>query len=187
MKFKSLCAITAACTVAPLVALPIVAEAAIVANPTPSPQCGANTAFFNPTLPPNIVLPTGFTASVFAAGLNAPTGIAFRGTRAISRYTCWNRGTVCRASATISHCGQVESFPRIIRSPPISWYSTGMEERSEVLWASPPPMAAVYSPRDRPLTSGSFEASPGGSSLPPTPTNRPTSTMGTTTAHVSSR
>ena len=79
MKFKSLCAITAACTVAPLVALPIVAEAAIVANPTPSPQCGANTAFFNPTLPPNIVLPTGFTASVFAAGLNAPTGIAFRG------------------------------------------------------------------------------------------------------------
>src|SRR5437868_9280006 len=79
MKFKSLCAITAACTVAPLVALPIVAEAAIVANPTPSPQCGANTAFFNPTLPPNIVLPPGFTASVFAAGLNAPTGIAFRG------------------------------------------------------------------------------------------------------------
>ena len=64
---------------APLLALPGVAQAAVVANPTPSTQCGANTAFFNPTLPPNIVLPQGFAASVFAAGLNAPTGIAFRG------------------------------------------------------------------------------------------------------------
>jgi hypothetical protein len=63
----------------PLLALPVVAQAATVANPTPSPQCGDNTAFFNPALPPNIVLPLGFTASVFAAGLNAPTGIAFLG------------------------------------------------------------------------------------------------------------
>ena len=38
-----------------------------------------NTAFFNPTLPPSINLPPGFTASVFAAGLNMPTGIAFLG------------------------------------------------------------------------------------------------------------
>src|SRR5438270_4448602 len=79
MKLRYLCASMAACTCAPLLALPATTEAAIVANPTPSPQCGANTAFFNPTLPPNIVLPAGFKASVFAAGLNAPTGIAFRG------------------------------------------------------------------------------------------------------------
>ena len=38
-----------------------------------------NTAFFNPTLPPSINLPPGFTASVFASGLNMPTGIAFLG------------------------------------------------------------------------------------------------------------
>ena len=38
-----------------------------------------NTAFFDPTLPPSINLPPGFTASVFAKGLNMPTGIAFLG------------------------------------------------------------------------------------------------------------
>jgi glucose/arabinose dehydrogenase len=38
-----------------------------------------HTAFFDPTLPPSINLPPGFTASVFASGLNAPTGIAFLG------------------------------------------------------------------------------------------------------------
>jgi hypothetical protein len=50
-----------------------------VANPTPLPQCADNTAFFDPTLPPSINLPPGFKASVFAKGLNAPTGIAFLG------------------------------------------------------------------------------------------------------------
>jgi hypothetical protein len=39
----------------------------------------SNTAFFNPQLPPSIVLPPGYTASVFAKGLNMPTGIAFLG------------------------------------------------------------------------------------------------------------
>jgi hypothetical protein len=39
----------------------------------------ANTANFNPTLPSSINLPPGFTASVFASGLNMPTGIAFLG------------------------------------------------------------------------------------------------------------
>jgi hypothetical protein len=71
--------LTAALAVAPLLALPAVAQAATVANPTPLPQCADNTAFFNPTLPPSINLPSGFTASVFVYGLNAPTGIAFRG------------------------------------------------------------------------------------------------------------
>jgi hypothetical protein len=79
MELKRLHALTAACAFAPLLALPVVAEAAIVANPSTSPQCMANTAFFNPTLPPSIVLPAGFTASVFASGLNMPTGIAFLG------------------------------------------------------------------------------------------------------------
>jgi hypothetical protein len=34
-----------------------------------------NTAFFNTKLPPSINLPPGFTASVFASGLNMPTGM----------------------------------------------------------------------------------------------------------------
>jgi hypothetical protein len=79
MKLKGLHALTAACAFAPLLALPIFAQAATVANPSTSPQCMANTAFFNPQLPPSIVLPAGFTASVFVSGLNMPTGIAFLG------------------------------------------------------------------------------------------------------------
>ena len=68
MKLKRLHGITAACAFAPLLGLPTVAQAATVANPSTSPQCMDNTAFFNPTLPPSIVLPAGFTASVFVSG-----------------------------------------------------------------------------------------------------------------------
>ena len=51
------------------------AEAATVANPL----CTDNTALFDPGTGQNIVLPAGFTVSVFAKGLNMPTGIAFLG------------------------------------------------------------------------------------------------------------
>src|SRR6516225_8319675 len=79
MRLRRLHGITAACAFAPLLGLPTVAQGATVANPSTSPQCMDNTAFFNPTLPPSIVVPAGFTASVFASGLNMPTGIAFLG------------------------------------------------------------------------------------------------------------
>jgi hypothetical protein len=69
----------AALAFAPVLSLPVVAQGATVANPTPLPQCMDNTAFFDPTLPPSIDLPPGFKASVFVSGLNAPTGIAFLG------------------------------------------------------------------------------------------------------------
>lgn len=63
-----------------LVALPAaMASAAVVANPLALPGCAANTAFFNPTGPADIAVPKGFKVSVFASGLNAPTGIAFLG------------------------------------------------------------------------------------------------------------
>jgi len=71
--------LTAALAFAPVLSFPAVAANNVVANPSTSPQCMDNTANFNPTLPPSIVLPPGFTASVFASGLNMPTGIAFRG------------------------------------------------------------------------------------------------------------
>jgi len=60
---------------AALVSLPAAVNAATVVNPL----CPANTAAFNPTAAPEIVVPEGFTASVFASGLNFPTGIAFLG------------------------------------------------------------------------------------------------------------
>jgi hypothetical protein len=44
-----------------------------------NPLCPDNTALFNPDTGQDIVLPPGFTISVFKAGLNFPTGIAFRG------------------------------------------------------------------------------------------------------------
>jgi hypothetical protein len=54
---------------------PGIAVGATVANPL----CPSETAFFAPTQTPAITLPSGFTISVFASGLNFPTGIAFRG------------------------------------------------------------------------------------------------------------
>jgi glucose/arabinose dehydrogenase len=67
--------LTAALAFAPLLALPTVAAAATVANPL----CPTNTANFNPDNGKDIVVPEGFTVSVFASGLNMPTGIAFLG------------------------------------------------------------------------------------------------------------
>src|SRR5215813_10276812 len=75
MQVKRSLAFTAALAVTPFLSLTSVAANNIVANPI----CTDNTANFNPTLAPSIVLPSGFTASVFVSGLNFPTGIAFLG------------------------------------------------------------------------------------------------------------
>jgi glucose/arabinose dehydrogenase len=53
--------------------LPAVAEAATAANPL----CPAETVLFNPGNGEDIAVPPGFRVSVFASGLNFPTGIAF--------------------------------------------------------------------------------------------------------------
>lgn len=75
MQIKRQNTLTAALAFAPLLALPTVAAAATVANPL----CPTNTANFNPDNGKDIVVPEGFTVSVFASGLNMPTGIAFLG------------------------------------------------------------------------------------------------------------
>src|SRR5712672_2957741 len=75
MEFKHSHALVAALVFAPFLSLPAVAANNTVSNPI----CPDNTANFNPTLPPSIDLPPGFTASVFVSGLNFPTGIAFLG------------------------------------------------------------------------------------------------------------
>ena len=59
----------------PVFALPSVAQSATVANPL----CPAETAIYAPGHAQDIVVPPGFRVSVFARGLNAPTGIAFLG------------------------------------------------------------------------------------------------------------
>src|SRR5262247_1919840 len=79
MQLKLSRSLAAWSAVLPLLALPTVTEAQTVSNPSTAPDCMNNTAFFNTKLPPSINLPPGFTASVFASGLNMPTGIAFLG------------------------------------------------------------------------------------------------------------
>jgi hypothetical protein len=54
--------------------LPSAAGAATVANPL----CPTETVLFDPGQGQDIVVPKGFKVSVFASGLNFPTGIAFR-------------------------------------------------------------------------------------------------------------
>ena len=58
-----------------LIALPNLAGAATVANPL----CPKEMANFAPGHGQDITVPDGFTVSVFASGLNMPTGIAFLG------------------------------------------------------------------------------------------------------------
>ena len=45
-----------------------------------NPICPDNTAFFDPGNGEDIVVPPGYSVSVFESGLNFPTGIAFRTT-----------------------------------------------------------------------------------------------------------
>ena len=67
--------LSASAALAALVMLPNFAAAATVANPL----CPSETANFGPGTGQDITVPPGFSVSVFASGLNAPTGIAFRG------------------------------------------------------------------------------------------------------------
>ena len=53
--------------------LPVAAEAATVSNPI----CPAETVLFNPGNGEDISVPQGYRVSLFASGLNFPTGIAF--------------------------------------------------------------------------------------------------------------
>ena len=77
MQVKRLLCFTAAVALAPFLALPTAGEAAtpVVVNPL----CPVETAFYAPDNGGDIVVPPGFTVSVFAKNLNMPTGIAFLG------------------------------------------------------------------------------------------------------------
>ncbi len=55
-------------------AAPFAAQAGTIVNPI----CSSETAFFSPNAVPSINVPAGYSISMFAAGLNFPTGLAFR-------------------------------------------------------------------------------------------------------------
>jgi len=73
MRFARSLGLISTFAVALVFLLPVLAVAATVANPI----CPNNTALFNPGTGSDIILPAGFKVSVFASGLNFPTGIAF--------------------------------------------------------------------------------------------------------------
>ena len=77
MRMKRPLILTAALAVASFLMSPFAAQAQIVKNPL----CPIETAIFAPDQGKDITVPKGFTVSVFASGLNAPTGIAFLGNK----------------------------------------------------------------------------------------------------------
>ena len=187
MQLKRSHTVTAVFAVAPLLLWPTVAHAATVANPSTSPQCMANTAFFNPTLPPSIVLPAGFTASVFVAGLNMPTGIAFLGNSSSFQVFVLESGhglpSVCN-DETLWPGGEFDINNPF--TPDILVFNQNGTK--------------IRGPLGKPTSSGGgFQPSgtgdrhrlrqrllPEGRCSRPIPTNRPTPTTGTTTARASS-
>src|SRR5215471_11849394 len=75
MPFKPVRGLVGAVVIPTVLALPSAAFAATAGNPL----CPGEEVSFNPGNGEDIVVPDGFAVSVFAKGLNFPTGIAFRG------------------------------------------------------------------------------------------------------------
>ena len=95
-------------SVAAFFALPTLALAAVVANPI----CPSETAFFDPGNGQDINLPDGFTISVFAKGLNMPTGIAFLGNK--NRFNVY---VLESGHGLPSRCNEQGSFPGGVANP----------------------------------------------------------------------
>jgi len=51
----------------------------VTSNPAPNPLCPGEDVFYNPSNGEDIVVPPGFSVSVFAKDLNFPVAVAFRG------------------------------------------------------------------------------------------------------------
>src|SRR5262249_40528665 len=170
---------TAVVAFASFLAVAAGAEAATVANPL----CTDNTALFDPGTGQNIVLPAGFTVSVFAKGLNMPTGIAFLGNAQQFQVYVLESG-----HGLPSGCEDKGISILATRLPPTFWCSTRTATRSRAPWVNRPEAAAsrpaAFKPRDRRSTSRSNVASREDGSSPPTPIRQPT-LRDKTTAHAS--
>src|SRR5215471_12038667 len=82
--------------------VPVTAQAVVLANPL----CPDNTAFFDPGQGQDIVVPPGYKVSVFASGLNMPTGIAFLGNSQQFQVYVLESG-----HGLPSKCNEQDSFP----------------------------------------------------------------------------
>jgi hypothetical protein len=102
MQPESLRILAGAIGVAPFLMSPIAAHAGTVANPI----CPSEMANFAPGNGQDITVPPGFTASVFAMGLNMPTGIAFLGNE--HRFEVY---VLESGHGLPSRCNEQDSFP----------------------------------------------------------------------------
>lgn len=102
MQLKRLLTLTGALGVAPFLMSPIAAYAGTVANPL----CPSETAIFSPGDGQDIAVPPGFQISVFASGLNTPTGIAFLGNKSKFEVFVLESG-----HGLPSRCNEQGSFP----------------------------------------------------------------------------
>ena len=182
MKFKHLCSITAACTFAPLLALPTLSWAATVANPLRP----AETAIYAPGHAQDIVVPSGFQVSVFASGLNQPNAIAFLGSK--SNFTVY---VLESGHGLPSPCNEQGSWPGGVFDPanpftPDCWCSTSPATSSPGRCSNRPRVAAACSPQGRRSTSHSSTAFPEACCSRPIRTRRRTPITGRTTARASS-
>src|SRR5260221_9137206 len=138
-----------AVSAAALLSFPSLGLAAVVANPL----CPNNTAFFNPDHAQDIMVPDGFKISVFASGLNAPTGIAFRGDSRHFQVFVLESG-----HGLPSDCNDQTAFGSGDFDPTnplrlMCWSSTRTANALVRRSASPPRRASDFNPKVLPSTS----------------------------------
>ena len=147
--FKHLGILCTACSAGSFLLCSAATAEQLVANPTNKPDCMNNTAFFNPNpATPSIDLPAGFKASVFAAGLNMPTGIAFRRRReqlpgVCPRIRAWSAQRVQRRSGVAGWCTFAANNPF---TPDILVFNQEREIDPRPAWASQHPPGAGLQP-----------------------------------------
>jgi hypothetical protein len=183
MQLKRSQTLVAALAFAPFLSLPAVAANTTVANPI----CPDNTANFNPTLPPSIDLPPGFTASVFAFGLNFPTGIAFLGDSQNFQVFVLESGHGLGGS----RCNEQGSIPGgdFASNNPFTPDILVFNRNGKLIrgpLGKPTPSGAGSSPQARRSTSRLSTASRAGGSLQLTPISRLTTAADKTTVRASS-
>jgi hypothetical protein len=181
MRLKRPLTLTAVLGAAPLLLTPAAAQT--VSNPSTAPDCMNNTAFYNPTLPPSINLPPGFTASVFAKNLNMPTGIAFLGNSSNFQVFVLESG-----HGLPSVCNNEMAWPGgpfDINNPFTPDILVFNQNGSADRWANRPPPGEGSSHRGRRSTLPLSKASQAEGSSRLIPINQPISTMGKTTVHAS--
>jgi hypothetical protein len=89
-----------------LVFAPFAAAFTTIANPHPSAGCNLNTANFGPAQGAGINVPDGYKVSVFAQGLNMPTGIAF-----LRRGNSFDVYVLESGHGLPSACNEQDTFP----------------------------------------------------------------------------